>query len=195
MRDTHRKTRVRFTMMLATCTLLLSAVTANAQSITERLQVMEDYVAIEQLLMRYAIAFNTGDADAYVNTFTPDGELQLIRQEGEEPFAGPFDRDGLRAEFFSDHPGPGTPRPEHRRFGGMRHVTTNPLIEVDGDIATVEAFFMEVISNGPNLPQCSNPRSFWAMGRYMDDLVKIDGQWYFKRRTVITDMNEEFVPD
>lgn len=181
--------------VLALCTLLLSAAAANAQSIAERLQAMEDYIAIEQLLMRYAIAFNTGDADAYVGTFAPDGELQLLREEGLEPFAGPFNRDALRKRWFPNHPGPGTPRPEFRRFGAMRHVTTNPLIVVDGDTATVEAIFMEVISNGPNLPQGSNPPTIYAMGRYMDDLVKIDGQWYFQRRTVITDMNEEFVPD
>jgi hypothetical protein len=194
MRHSQKTFTLRFSAILLTFMLLLAAVTANAQSITERLQVMEDYVEIEQLLVRYAIAFNTGDADAYVGTFAPDGELQLLRQEGEAPFAGPFDRDGMRAQWFSDHPGPGSPRPEFRRFGGMRHVTTNPLIEVDGDTATVEAIFMEVISNGPNLPQGSNPPTIWAMGRYMDDLVKIDGKWYFQRRTVITDMNEKFEP-
>ena len=181
--------------LMLVCTMALATAFANAQSTADRLQAVEDYIAIEQLLMRYAIAFNTGDADGYVGTFTPDGELQLIRQEGEEPFAGPFKgRDALRKQWFPDHPGPGTPRPEFRRFGAMRHVTTNPLIEVDGDTATVEAIFMEVISNGPNLPQGSNPPTIWAMGRYMDELVKIDGQWYFQRRTVITDMNEKFEP-
>jgi hypothetical protein len=180
--------------MLLIFSLAVMALPAQAQISEARFQAMEDYIAIEQLLMRYAIAFNTGDADAYVGTFAPDGELQLIRQEGEEPFAGPFDRDGMRAQWFPDAPAPGTPRPEFRRFGGMRHVTTNPLIQVSGNTATVEAIFMEVISNGPNLPQGSNPPTIWAMGRYMDDLVKIDGQWYFKRRTVITDMNEKFEP-
>lgn len=185
----------QFSRLLLVFTMLFSAVTANAQSMAERLQAMEDYIAIEQLLVRYAIAFNTGDADAYVATFAPDGDLQLLRKEGEAPFAGPFQRDGMRAQWFADHAGPGSPRPEFREFGGMRHVTTNTLIEVDGDTATVEAIFMEVISNGPNLPQGSNPPGFYAMGRYMDDLVKIDGQWYFQHRTVITDMNEKFVPD
>lgn len=182
------------TRMGMICMLLLSAAMANAQSTTDRLQAIEDYIAIEQLLMRYAIAFDTGDADGYVGTFAPDGELLLIRQEGEEPFAGPFNRDALRKRWFPDHPGPGTPRPEFRRFGAQRHVTANPLIQVDGDTATVEAHFMEVISNGPNLPQGSNPPTIYAMGRYMDDLVKIDDQWYFQRRTLIIDMDEKFEP-
>ena len=176
------------------CMLLLSAATVNAQSTTDRLQAIEDYIAIEQLLTRYAIAFDTGDADSYVDTFTPDGELLLIRREGEEPFAGPFNRDAMRQRWFPDHPGPGTPRPEFRRFVGQRHVFTNPLIQVDGDTATVEANFIEVISNGPNVPQGSNPPTIYAMGRYMDDLLKIDGKWYFRRRTLIIDMDEKFEP-
>lgn len=186
--------KIRFASTL--CLLLALSQAASAQSITDRLEAIEDYIKIEQLLMRYAIAFNTEDADGYVGTFAPDGELRLIRQEGEEPFAGPFKgHDALRAQWFPDHPGPGTPLPEFRRFGAMRHVTTNPLIQVDGDTATVDLIFIEVVSNGENIPPGSNPPTIWAMGRYMDELVKIDGEWYFQRRTVITDLNEEFVPD
>jgi hypothetical protein len=186
--------KIRFASTL--CLLLALSQSASAQSITDRLEAIEDYIKIEQLLMRYAIAFNTEDADGYVGTFAPDGELRLIRQEGEEPFAGPFKgHDALRAQWFPDHPGPGTPLPEFRRFGAMRHVTTNPLIQVDGDTATVELIFIEVVSNGENIPPGSNPPTIWAMGRYMDDLVKIDGEWYFQRRTIITDLNEAFVPD
>ena len=186
--------KIRFASTL--CLLLALSQSASAQSITDRLEAIEDYIKIEQLLMRYAIAFNTEDADGYVGTFAPDGELRLIRQEGEEPFAGPFKgHDALRAQWFPDHPGPGTPLPEFRRIGAMRHVTINPLIQVDGDTATVELIFIEVVSNGENIPPGSNPPTIWAMGRYMDDLVKIDGEWYFQRRTVITDLNEAFVPD
>ena len=175
--------------------LALISLPLQAQVSEQRLQAIEDYIAIEQLLVRYAIALNTEDADAYVNTFAPDGELRLIRQEGEAPFAGPFTgRDALRKQWFPGHPGPGAPRPELRRFGAMRHVTTNPLIQVRGNTATVDAIFMEVVSNGPNIPPGSKPPTIWAMGRYMDELVKLDGRWYFKRRTVITDLNKKFEP-
>jgi hypothetical protein len=77
----------------------------------------------------------------------------------------------------------------------MRHVTTNPLIIVDGNTATVEAFFIEVVSNGENIPPGSLPPTIHAMGRYMDKLVKLDGQWYFSKRSVITDMNTRWEPD
>jgi hypothetical protein len=175
--------------------LSLLALPVQAQTVEQRLLAIEDHIAIEQLLIRYAIAFNSGDADGYVGTFAPDGKLQLIRQEGEAPFAGPFaGHDALRKQWFPDHPGAGAPLPEFRRFGAMRHVTTNPLIQVDGDTATVDAIFMELVSNGANIPPGSLPPTVWAMGRYMDELVKRDGQWYFKRRTVITDLNEKYEP-
>lgn len=189
------KTQRRLHLATALLSLAFLALPAKAQTTEQRLQAIEDHIAIEQLLIRYAIAFNSDDADGYVGTFAPDGELQLIRQEGEPPFAGPFvGRDALRKEWFPDDPGPGAPAPEFRRFRAMRHVTTNPLIQVNGDTATVDAIFMEVVSNGANIPPGSLPPSIWVMGRYMDELVKIEGQWYFKRRTVITDMNEKYEP-
>ena len=170
--------------------LTLQARTAVPQSLESRLRAVEDRVAIEQLLMRYAAAFNTNDADAYVATFTPDGSLELRRHMSEPPFLGPFKgRDALRKQWF----------PENRKarapgFGPMRHVTTNYEIDVKGDTATVRAFFMEVVSNGANIPPGSKPPTIHAMGRYEDELVKQDGQWLFARRVVLTDMNTQWEP-
>jgi hypothetical protein len=76
----------------------------------------------------------------------------------------------------------------------MRHVTTNYEIDVTGDAATVRAFFIEIVSNGANTPPGSNPPTIHAMGRYEDELVKVDGRWFFSKRVVITDMNEEWEP-
>jgi hypothetical protein len=78
-----------------------SARIAAAQDLEARLRAVEDRMAIEQLLMRYAAAFNTGDADAYVSTFTPDGSLELRRHMSQPPFLGPFTgREALRKQWF-----------------------------------------------------------------------------------------------
>jgi len=174
---------------------------ADPPDMEHRLQAMEDYIQIEQLLMRYATALNTDDADAYVATFTPDAVLELKRQSGEAPFLGPFKgRDALRKQWFPDsvtgtsNAGRASADRRSRKFGPMRHVTTNYLIEVHGATATVEAFFMEVVSNGSNTPPGSNPPTIWAMGRYEDELVKQDGKWFFSKRTVVTDMNTKWDP-
>jgi ketosteroid isomerase-like protein len=163
-----------------------------AESLEERLRVVEDQIAIEQLLMRYAAALNTEDADAYVSLFTPDATFELKRQTGEPPFLGPFEgRDALRKQWFPDAP---ASTAGAMRFGPMRHVTTNYEIDVTGDTATVRAFFIEIVSNGANTPPGSNPPTIHAMGRYEDELVKVDGRWFFSKRVVITDMNEEWEP-
>ncbi|MBN1238053.1 MAG: nuclear transport factor 2 family protein [Gammaproteobacteria bacterium] len=164
---------------------------AGQDSLEDRLRAVEDHLAIEQLLMRYAAALNTDDADTYVSLFTPDATFELKRQADEPPFLGPFEgREALRKQWFPDAPVSSDPT----AFGPMRHVTTNYEIDVEGDTATVRAFFIEVVSNGANTPPGSNPPTIHAMGRYEDELVKVDGRWYFAKRVVITDMNEAWQP-
>lgn len=163
---------------------------AEPQSAADRLQAVEDYMEIERLLMRYAAALNTGDADAYVAMFTADAVFELKRDVDEPPFLGPLvGREALREQWFAEQEAD-----VGRRFGPMRHVTTNYEIDVDGDRATVRAFFMEVVSNGANTPPGARPPTIHAMGRYEDELVRRDGQWLFSKRTVITDMNTKWEP-
>jgi ketosteroid isomerase-like protein len=167
-----------------------AATAAEPTSAEARLQAVEDYVAIEKLLMRYAAALNTDDADAYVATFAPDATFELKRDVDQPPFLGPFKgHDALRKQWFPEGGVPGG-----RKFGPMRHVTTNYEINVTGATATVRAFFMEVVSQGLNSPSGTNPPKIHQMGRYEDELVKRDGQWLFSKRTVITDMNTKWEP-
>ena len=162
------------------------------EALLERVQAAEDYIAIERMLMKYAAALNTGDADTYVSLFTPDAEFVLLRNVGEEPFAGPFvGHDALRKQWFGNVAADN----DTRKFGPMRHVTTNYEIDIDGDTAKVRAFFIEIVSTGMNSPGGSKPPKIHQMGRYEDELVKVDGQWLFKKRAVITDLNEAWQPD
>jgi ketosteroid isomerase-like protein len=166
----------------------------HAPDLAARIQAIEDYIAIEKVLMRYAAALNTNDPDTYVSLFTADATFELRRDVDEPPFIGPFvGREALRKQWFPDHDP--TDAGIGRKFGPMRHVTTNYEIDVDGDTATVRAFFMEVVSNGANVPPGSNPPTIHAMGRYEDELVRQDGQWLFARRVVITDMNAAWQAD
>lgn len=194
MSQNKRKMGIKLITVLALLTLLVAPRVlwaADAQSLETRLQAVEDYIQIEQLLMRYAAAYNTGDADTYVSLFTPDATFQLVRNVGEPAFAGPFiGRDAIRQQWFPD----GASADAGRKFGPMRHVTTNYEINVDGTAATVRAFFIEVVSNGENIPPGSKPPTIHAMGRYEDELQKIDGVWLFSKRTVITDLNTKWEP-
>ena len=193
---THRRALGIFAglLMLGALSVLSTGRTAEPSQTDARLQALEDHVAIEQLLMRYAAAFNTGDADTYVSLFTPDGELELRRGIGEPPFLGPFKgREALRNQWFPDG-ARAVDASGRRPFGPMRHVTTNYEIDVRGETATVRAFFMEVVSSGPNIPPGSKPPTIHAMGRYEDELVKQDGRWLFSKRVVVTDLNTKWAP-
>jgi ketosteroid isomerase-like protein len=176
---------------------LSASTTGRAEEPTEieaRLRALEDHVRIEQLLMRYAAALNTRDADTYVSLFTPDAQFELRRSIDEPPFLGPFKgREAIRKQWFPEGAG-AVDASGRRSFGPMRHVTTNYEIDVRGDAATVRAFFIEVVSNGPNIPPGSEPPTIHAMGRYEDDLVKQGRQWFFSKRVVVTDMNTAWRP-
>jgi ketosteroid isomerase-like protein len=194
-RHTRKTSVARACLLLGALVMATSlprlAWAADAGSIEARLQAVEDYMQIEKLLMRYAAAYNTGDADTYVGLFTEDASFALLRNVGEAPFAGPFvGREAIRKQWFPD----GASADAGRKFGPMRHVTTNYEIDVSGDSATVRAFFMEVVSNGENIPPGSKPPTIHAMGRYEDELRKVDGEWLFSKRTVITDLNTDWEP-
>jgi hypothetical protein len=191
---THRRALLVALLTFGALTALPIGRAAEPSEMEARLQALEDHVRIEQLLMRYAAAFNTRDADTYVSLFTPDAEFELRRAIGEPPFLGPFKgREALRKQWFPD--GASALDASGRRpFGPMRHVTTNYEIDVRGETATVRAFFIEVVSNGPNIPPGSKPPTIHAMGRYEDELVKQDGRWFFSKRVVVTDMNTQWEP-
>jgi hypothetical protein len=186
--------RCRSWLVAMAVVISLDALAAEPADLEARLQFIEDHIAIEQLLMRYAAALNTEDPDTYVSLFTPDAEFELRRQINDPPFLGPFKgRDALRKQWFPDGAA-AVPAGGRRNFGPMRHVTTNYEIDVRGETATVRAFFIEVVSNGPNIPPGSNPPTIHAMGRYEDELVKRDGTWLFSKRIVVTDTNTKWEP-
>lgn len=167
---------------------------AEPTALEARLEALEDHIRIEQLMMRYAAALNTRDADTYVSLFTPDATFELRRAIDEPPFLGPFKgREALRKQWFPDGAG-AVDSTGRRPFGAMRHVTTNYEIDVKGDKATVHAFFIEIVSNGANTPPGSKPPTIHAMGRYEDELVKVNGQWFFSKRVVMTDLNTQWEP-
>ncbi len=73
-----------------------------------------------------------------------------------------------------------------RLYGGMvvlhdgsprtRHLTTNPVIQVDGDTASCRSSFvvLQQVGDGPLQPV--------AAGRYRDSFARTDGRWRFAVR-------------
>lgn len=72
------------------------------------------------------------------------------------------------------YPDTGTPH--------TKHVTSNPIIEVDGDKASCRSYFT-VLQSLPDLalqPIIS--------GRYHDEFEKVDGNWHFSQRMMLPEL-------
>lgn len=68
----------------------------------------------------------------------------------------------------------GTPR--------TRHITANPIIETEGDTATVRSVYI-VLQQAPD-----SPMQAIITGRYHDTLRRIDGRWRFVERRFLVDL-------
>jgi uncharacterized protein (TIGR02246 family) len=133
-------------------------------SVEARLQLLEDERAIMQVLTVYGHAYDYGLEEEFADCWTDDAVLTY-------PDAPVLQGRPQIREFFRGH----THFPEARHH----HMVVDPRIQLDGDRAAVESYFMRVdgYPDGPHI------RSF---GRYIDVLVRgADGAWRFLERTAL----------
>jgi uncharacterized protein (TIGR02246 family) len=122
---------------------------------------MSDKDAIRELLARYCFYLDDERFDDMAALFTQDGVWETA-------FGTGTGHDGIvaQARRIANQPRP-------RRV----HLTTNIVIDLDGDTATVQS----------NWVLCQNTSSGPAIGSggaYHDRLVKQDGQWRFRHRRI-----------
>jgi SnoaL-like domain len=156
-------------LAMATAALLWSsAVSVQAQSLTP-----QDYIAIQQLVSRYAYAIDecTNKGYDYADLYVPDGSFATSRNgkisnrfEGREKLAEAA-RGG--AADCKDVP-----------WAGIVHMLVNHVIEpVPGDpaSATGKVYLIAIGLDG-------EPGKVEAQGRYEDVYVKTPQGWRFKSR-------------
>lgn len=115
---------------------------------------------ILRLLYRYAHALDGRDADLWSSCFTPDATL--VSRHG--TFVGTEELDGV----FLKLP-----------LAPTKHLVASPLIELDGDTATVVSHFLLCIQNGTELV-------IDFFGRYLDRVARVDGgDWRFQERRIV----------
>ena len=122
---------------------------------------MTDKEEIRELLARYCFALDADEFDAMAALFTPDGVWETA-------FGTGTGRAGIVAQARSIAKGD---RP--RRV----HLTTNIVIELEGDTATARSNWV-LFQNTPDGP------AIGSGGAYFDRLVKVDGKWFFRHRTI-----------
>ncbi|MEI9850611.1 MAG: nuclear transport factor 2 family protein [Sphingomonas sp.] len=142
-----------------------SAQAAPGPSIEQRVKRAEDVLAIRRVLIDYAWALDTRDADAYAALFDRDGEWvngTMVRKGHEEIRQ-------LVVGLF------GTPQPGFVNRQSLT-LTTNIAVDVDGDRAKARSRHL-LVRRGPD----GRPEPTLA-GRYEDELIREDGTWKILRR-------------
>ena len=141
-----------FVLSLAMSGLALLATAANAAPMTA-----QDYFEIQQLYAKYNHAIDSGDGEAYADTFTPDGVFN--NNAGREALVK-FVKDAWVG----------------RMNGATRqHWNTNLLINGDSKQATGSVYLMLVDLS-------TKPVSVMTMAMYDDQLVKTPQGWRFTKR-------------
>jgi ketosteroid isomerase-like protein len=130
------------------------------------------YLEIQQALYTYCRGIDRGDSELIKSIYHPDATDEH----------GLFKGKGMKfAEVIVGEM-------EKRSANGQHHIT-NILIDLDGDVARVESYFIslnpEVSPEGSVAP---------VTGRYLDRFEKKDGAWKIAHRQVVLDYSYSALP-
>jgi uncharacterized protein (TIGR02246 family) len=133
-----------------------------------------DRAEIEDLMWRYTRALDTNNGEAYAAAYTPDGQFAAgaTATKGRAALRKMVDDLRVRA---AEAKAKGEVRPP------LYHMTANERITFsDKDHARIEAYYITAsAAGGPN-----TPLRVAAVGRSVDDLVRVNGQWLIQSRNV-----------
>ena len=139
------------------------------------LQLWVDKLEIRELIERSVRFIDDQDAESFAALFEDDGVLQLAGTV----FAG---RDALRRMFAGATIAPSWTKPGGLLVQpGSTHLTSNPVIDVDGDTATAETD-MVTLKRGDD-----GRTKITLLARYRDRLRRgPDGNWRLSSRTGVS---------
>ena len=128
----------------------------------------EDWIAINDLFIRYAAGLDHGDVEAVTGCFTANAAIEspVIGK-----FAGPA---GIRD--FAER----NARFQKRHRAQLRHVVSNLRVEVRGNRARAFCYLLDFLTRG-------GKTRLLSPGEYDCRLVKTGGKWLFERRLVVMD--------
>jgi uncharacterized protein (TIGR02246 family) len=161
----HRSTVRGLLAALALAAPALAAAQTSSLTLEQRLQRVEDELAIRRVLIDYAVTQDARNYEGYVALFAKDGEWV----NGKNAYKG---REAIYKMLVGLY---GTPPPGYENAESF-HLTFNPEIELKGDRATVRSRHV-LFMRGPN----GEPQPVLS-GRYEDEFIREDGEWKILRR-------------
>ena len=151
-------------ILFATVPLLATAQTSSL-TVEQRLQRVEDELAIRRVLVDYSSTQDARDFAAYAALFARDGEWI----NGNMVHKGPEAIHQMLVDLY------GPPPPDYVNNESF-HISSNAQIDVDGDRATAHSRHL-LVMRGPE----GEPTPMLA-GRYEDEFIREDGEWKILRR-------------
>ncbi len=133
----------------------------------------DDRAAIIDLQGRYLFALDFQDAATYASTFAEDGVFNWAQGE----IKG---RKAIYEFMSSGRYNPAKDAKKGKWPAASRHFVTNQVIKVEGDTARAVTYWFQATNNTAD----RRTMVLGLFGHYEDELVKVDGQWYFKSRTI-----------
>jgi uncharacterized protein (TIGR02246 family) len=127
----------------------------------------DDYVAIQSLIVKYAHVYDSLDVEGYVSVFTEDAQFS---------FTGNTLNGRAQIRDFITK---AASRPAAVPATKSYHSISNTMIEFVSDTEAHHRSYWQVVS-GP----VGGPMSISNMGFYDDVVVKQNGQWLIKQRTI-----------
>lgn len=150
--------------------LLLTPILANAEDKAVTQATLLDRIQIEDMLVKYYVDMSAGKSHDLAQYYTEDAVLDVngVISKGREEI-----------EKLYEGVGGG----EEPAFSGKMHMLlNNAIINIDGNTATAWVIWTGVINE-----DIKKPPRFLEQGREFDELVKIKGRWYIKKRFVTAD--------
>ena len=149
--------------------LLAQGSAAAAQEVPITAQTVVDRAQIEDLLQRYYNNFGKAEGENFSGFYAEDADFVLGPKtyHGKDEIAGAYKAVGTSGQ-----------NPAANRFS-FNVLMTNPVITVHGQTATAQLIFTEIV-----MDTASAPPRLLTQGREYDNLVKVKGEWRFKKRQI-----------
>jgi ketosteroid isomerase-like protein len=150
-------------VMMSIAVAVVAAACQRQQPPDPRVAALAERQAIDQLVAGdYPRALDASDWDAYVATYTEDGEVVLLGNSSKG-------RAAIKS-FLAAQP------------AGERviHVISNLSYKITGDTATGGAYWQDIgnVNGAPGVV---------VAGHYDDSLRKVNGAWKFAKRSIVID--------
>ncbi|HKH00005.1 MAG TPA: nuclear transport factor 2 family protein [Bradyrhizobium sp.] len=142
-------------------------------SLEQRIQALEDKLAIQQLIMSYPLVVDSGAVDVAASLWTADGIFDRGAADSEKHsgnFEGAYGLDAILKEI-------GGSALQAAREAGLCHVMTAPQITISGDNAVAIGYTLMVGRDGAEFRIRRPTANRW-------EIVRDGSEWKIKRRTL-----------